>query len=64
MKRREVQGLVIGGIVGALAGMAVAWILLTRPQEIEREKRSIPWTELLKLVVSFLRTVERFSHWL
>lgn len=64
MKRREVQGLVIGGIVGALAGIAVAWILLTRPQELEREKRPISWTEVLKLIVSFLRTVERFSRWL
>lgn len=63
MKRREVQGLIIGGIVGALTGVAIAWLLLTRPQEFEREKRPVSWAEVLKLIVSFLRAVERLSHW-
>ncbi len=61
MGKRETRGMIIGGIVGALAGMAVAWILLTRPQG-ESEKREFSWTEVLRLVASFLRLVERLSH--
>ncbi len=61
MGKREMRGLIIGGIAGALAGMAVAWILLTRPQE-ESEKHPISWTEILKLAASFLRLAERLSH--
>ena len=62
MKKREVQGLIVGGVLGALTGMAVAWLLLTRPQE--REKQPISWAEVFKLIVSLLRTVEKVSHWL
>lgn len=64
MKKREAQGLIIGGVVGALTGMAIAWLLLTRPQEPGREKQPVSWPEVLKLVVSLLRAVERVSHWL
>jgi gas vesicle protein len=61
MGKREMRGLIIGGIAGAIAGMAVAWILLTRPQG-ESEKQEFSWTEVLKLAASFLRLAERLSH--
>ncbi len=64
MKRREAQGLIVGGILGALTGMAVAWLLLTRPREAEEEKQPVSWTEVLKLVASLLRIAERVSRWL
>ena len=64
--RRELQSLALGGLVGAVVGVAAAWVLITsptRPRAGRRRKAGdFGVTEALQLAVSFLRLVQKLAE--
>lgn len=49
--------LLLGGMVGAIIGVAIAWIFISEPAEEgekTRRKRSVPWGEVMKMLLAVL----------
>jgi len=66
LSKREITGLALGGFLGALVGVATAWILLTRPEEMPGRRgrgKGISALEILKTILAFLRIVSKLAEW-
>jgi hypothetical protein len=64
------KGLIIGGVIGAILGVASAWILLNRPSGDDAEgpgekvpaTADIRWRDLLKVSLSGLTLVRQIAE--
>jgi len=67
LSQRELKSLALGGLIGAVVGVAAAWVLITSPAKPGAGKRGreqgFNFTEALRLVVSFLKLVQKLSEW-
>ncbi len=64
--QKELRNLAVGGLVGALVGVAAAWILMTSPPESSEGRRrrkgqELGLTEVLRMVATFLKLVQRLA---
>ncbi|HDN80900.1 MAG: hypothetical protein DRI61_13675 [Chloroflexi bacterium] len=63
----KVRGLALGGLIGAVVGVATAWLLMTSPREHPKGRGrggEFGAVEALRLIVSFLKLVQRLAEWL
>lgn len=66
LSQRELKSLALGGLIGAMVGVAAAWVLITSPTRPRAGRKGkaqgFSITEALQLAVSFLRLVQKLAE--